>query len=108
MPIGHAIPKEIKAQIVTALMTQLDKSIPKIAKKFALHEWTLYQIAKQFNIRRPRGSAALSHRKHKQNQHLTSRVNGAGRRKTANEHNGDRIGARKRGPKPKSPSARSD
>jgi transposase-like protein len=64
MPIGHRIPKEVKAQIVTALMTQLDKSIQTIAKEFALHEWTLYQIAKQFNIRRPRGSAALSHRKH--------------------------------------------
>ena len=66
MPIGHRIPKEVKAQIVTALGTQLEKSIPAIAKEFALHEWTLYQIAKQFNIHRPRGSAARSHRKHKQ------------------------------------------
>jgi hypothetical protein len=66
MPIGQPISKEVRAQIVTALMTQLDKSIPTIAKEFALHEWTLYQIAKQFNIHRPRGSAALSHRKHKQ------------------------------------------
>ena len=66
MPIGQRISKEVKAQIVTALMTQLDKSIPTIAQDFALHAWTLYQIARQFNIHRPRGSAALSHRKHKE------------------------------------------
>ena len=66
MPIGQPISKEVKAQVVAALMTQFDRSIPKIAKQFGLHPWTLYQIAKQFNIHRPRGSAALSHRKHKQ------------------------------------------
>jgi transposase-like protein len=66
MPIGQPISKRLKAQVVAALMTDLDKSIPDIAKQFGLHPWTLYQIAKQFNIHRPRGSAALSHRKHKQ------------------------------------------
>jgi transposase-like protein len=66
MPIGRPISKELKAQVVAALLTQLDKSIPKIAEQFGLHPWSLYQISKQFNIRRPRGSAALCHRKHKE------------------------------------------
>ena len=64
MPIGQPISKELKARVVAALMTQLDKSIPQIAEQFGLHPWSLYQISKQFNIHRPRGSAALCHRKH--------------------------------------------
>ena len=66
MPIGQPISKELKARLVAVLMTQLDKSIPQIAEQFGLHPWSLYQISRQYNIRRPRGSAALCHRKHKQ------------------------------------------
>jgi transposase-like protein len=66
MPIGQPISKELKAQLVAALMTQLDKSIPQIAQQFGLHPWSLYQISKQYNIHRPRGSAALCHRRHKE------------------------------------------
>jgi transposase-like protein len=66
MPIGQPVSKELKARIVAALMTQLDRSIPKLAEQFGLHPWTVYQISKQFNIHRPRGSAARSHRKHKE------------------------------------------
>jgi hypothetical protein len=66
MPIGQPISKELKARVVAALMTQLEKSIPQIAEQFGLHPWSVYQISKQFNIHRPRGSAALCHPKHKQ------------------------------------------
>jgi hypothetical protein len=64
MPTGLKLTSSEISDILTAILTQPQLSYKTIAAQRELAECTVRYIATRHNIHRPRGSAALSHRKH--------------------------------------------
>jgi hypothetical protein len=63
MPRGRKLSNQIKSEIITALATRLETSIPDLAKEFGLSPFTFYGLAKKLGIKRPVGKAAPCRKK---------------------------------------------
>jgi len=61
MSKGRKLSDQLKREILAALATRIDVSVPVLAKEFGVHPITLYKLSGEHKINRPQGAGAPSH-----------------------------------------------